>query len=139
MYIDPDHDAMAAFFSDPPEGPIVMLNLLRFREVADYSADPELAPGSPISGADAYARYIAHAAPFVSEAGGEVVFLGDGGSFLIGPRDRGWDAVLLVRQASARSFLSFASNQAYLAGIGHRTAALADSRLMPMVERAGPG
>ena len=34
------------------EGGLVMLNLLRFREVADYSANPELAPAAPISGAE---------------------------------------------------------------------------------------
>jgi hypothetical protein len=112
-----------------------MLNLLRFRDVADYTGHPELAPEEPISGAEAYVRYMAHAEPFVREAGGEVVFFGHGGAFLIGPRDRGWDAVLLVRQASAGSFLGFARNRAYLAGIGHRSAALVDSRLMPMVER----
>ena len=32
-------------------GNVVMLNLLRFREVADYSAYPDLAPPTPISGA----------------------------------------------------------------------------------------
>lgn len=135
MYIEPDHDAMAAFFADPPDGPIVMLNLLRFREVADYSANPELAPEQPISGREAYDRYAAHAEPFVKESGGEVLFFGDGRPFLIGPSDHHWDAVLLVRQKSAQSFLGFASNEAYLAGIGHRTAALEDSRLMPMIER----
>ena len=31
-------------------GPVAMLNLLRFRDVADYSAHPELAPSAPISG-----------------------------------------------------------------------------------------
>jgi hypothetical protein len=36
------------------EGGLVMLNLLRFREVADYSANPELAPAAPISGAEAF-------------------------------------------------------------------------------------
>lgn len=40
-----------------------MLNLLRFRAAADYSASPELAPETPISGAEAYCRYIAHAMP----------------------------------------------------------------------------
>jgi hypothetical protein len=31
-----------------------MLNLLRFREIADYSANPELTPAEPISGAEAF-------------------------------------------------------------------------------------
>jgi hypothetical protein len=39
---------------------------------------------------------------------------------------------MLVRQSSVQSFLAFASNQTYLAGMGHRTAALEDSRLLPL-------
>jgi hypothetical protein len=41
---------------------------------------------------------------------------------------------MLVRQSSFASFIAFASNQAYLAGIGHRVAALEDSRLLPIVQ-----
>ncbi len=37
-------------------GPVVKLNLLRFRGIADYSASPELAPSLPISGAAAFDR-----------------------------------------------------------------------------------
>lgn len=59
---------------------------------------------------------------------------GQGGAFLVGPSDERWDAVMLVRQSSVASLLAFASNQAYLAGIGHRVAALEDSRLLPMVQ-----
>jgi hypothetical protein len=41
---------------------------------------------------------------------------------------------MLVRQASVDSFFAFASNPEYLAGTGHRTAAVEDSRLLPLVE-----
>jgi hypothetical protein len=41
---------------------------------------------------------------------------------------------MLVRQNSLSDFMAFASNQEYLAGLGHRTAALEDSRLLPIVE-----
>ena len=115
-------------------GEVVMLNLLRFRDVADYSASPELAPPSPISGAEAYQHYIDHTLPFLAESGGEVLFYGQGGPFLIGPPDETWDAAILVRQKSVEDFIAFASNADYLAGMGHRVAALADSRLLPLVE-----
>jgi hypothetical protein len=42
---------------------------------------------------------------------------------------------MLVRQASLDSFVAFASNPAYLEGLGHRTAAIVDSRLLPLVEK----
>ena len=62
-----------------------------------------------------------------------MIFYGSGGAFLIGPTDERWDAAMLVRQTSVESMLAFASNREYLAGMGHRTAALEDSRLLPLI------
>jgi hypothetical protein len=133
-YLEPTQAAGRAFVMRRILGEVVMLNLLRFREIADYSATPNLAPKEPISGAAAFDLYIEHTLPFLRESGGELLFLGAGGPFLIGPEAERWDLAMLVRQTSVQSFLAFASNEAYLAGIGHRTAALEDSRLLPLAE-----
>ena len=133
-YLEPTRDAGRAFIERRIAGPVVMLNLLRFRDVADYSASPELAPSAPIAGIDAYRRYIELATPFVEASGGELRFLGRGGAMLIGPPDERWDAVMLVRQRSVADFMAFATNEGYQRVLGHRTAALEDSRLLPMVE-----
>jgi len=137
-YFDPTQESGRALFARGIEGPVVMLNLLRFRGIADYSAHPELAPASPISGEAAYRLYIAHTLPHLARSGGEVIFFGRGGPFLVGPSDERWDAALLVRQTSVASFFAFASNRDYLVGIGHRLAALEDSRLLPLVEEPPP-
>lgn len=114
------------------KGPVVMLNLLRFRDIADYAQAPHLAPETPISGRDAYARYEAGIAPLLAASGGAVLFSGAGGDWFIGPEGEGWDRVLLVRQASLERFFAFAGDPR-AAEIGHhRTAALADSRLLPL-------
>jgi uncharacterized protein (DUF1330 family) len=133
-YLEPTQEAGRAFVMRGISGPVVMLNLLRFREVADYSASPELAPEVPMSGREAFQRYVEHTKPYLKESGGELIFLGMGGLFLIGPHDEYWDATMLVRQHSVEAFLTFASHQSYLAGIGYRTAALEDSRLLPLSE-----
>ncbi len=133
-YLEVTQEAGAALFRQNIIGEVVMLNLLRFREVADYSANPELMPGEAISGRAAYQKYIDHTLPFLKKSGGDIVLLGEGGKYLIGPQDEQWDLVMLIRQKSIADFIAFNSNQAYLAGIGHRTAALADSRLLPIVE-----
>ena len=111
-----------------------MLNLLKFNEVADYTAFPELAPETEISGQEAYRLYMKHTLPYLEEAGAEVLFSGKAGSFLIGPESESWDMVILVKHASIQQFLAFARNPGYLQGAGHRTAALLDSRLLPMDE-----
>lgn len=137
-YLDPTEDAGRLFVRRAFPGPLVMLNLLRFRETADYLNSPDLAPGTPISGADAFDRYIRHTLPFLRESGGDLLFLGAGGPFLIGPAAEIWDMAMLVRQASVAAFLAFASHEGYRAGLGHRTAALADSRLLPLSETPLP-
>lgn len=133
-YLQPTQESGRAFVTRHIAGEVVMLNLLRFRDIADYSAAPELAPPQPISGAEAFQRYIDHTLPHLRESGGDLLFLGNGGGFLIGPENERWDMAMLVRQRSVESFLSFASHGPYLAGIGHRTAALEDSRLLPLAE-----
>jgi len=133
-HLEPTQEAGRAFFQRGIVGPVVMLNLLRFRAVADYAANPELAPPAPISGAAAFERYVAHTLPYLARSGGSLMFVGAGGPNLIGPAEERWDRVMLVRQSSAQSFLAFAQDAGYLAGLGHRTAALADSRLLPLVE-----
>lgn len=133
-YLEPTQESGRALFARSIPGSVVMLNLLRFRDIADYSATPELAPATPISGEAAYRLYVAHALPHLKASGGEVLFFGRGGPFLIGPSGERWDAAMLIRQSSVESFVAFASNQGYLNGIGHRLAALEDSRLLPLVE-----
>jgi len=133
-YLEPTQESGRALFARGICGSVVMLNLLRFRPIADYSATPELAPSTAITGEEAYRLYVAHTLPHLRESGGELLFFGRGGEFLIGPSEERWDAVMLVRQTSLASFMAFASNQAYLSGIGHRIAALEDSRLLPIVE-----
>lgn len=135
-YFEPTPEQGRALMLRGLKGPVVMLNLLRFRERADYSATPDLSPSTPISGREAYERYMAHTAPFLRESGGALTFLGEGGANVIGPAEERWDLTLLVRHASAEAFIAFATNPAYLAGIGHRTAAVEDSRLLPLIEKA---
>jgi hypothetical protein len=133
-YLEPTQESGREFFTRGISGSVVMLNLLRFRAVADYAASPELAPATPITGEAAYRLYMEYTLAFLEASGGEVLFYGKGGAFLIGPSGERWDAAMLVRQSSVASFLAFASNQDYLAGIGHRVAALEDSRLLPLVQ-----
>jgi uncharacterized protein (DUF1330 family) len=133
-FLEPTDESFMALVSREVEGPLLMLNMLRFREVADYSASPELAPAEPISGAEAYRRYLQHSEPHVQAAGGSLESLALGGRYLIGPQDERWDVVMMVRQESLEAFGAFTSNAEYLAGVGHRTAALEDSRILPLVE-----
>lgn len=133
-HIHATQEAGKAFFMRNITGPVVMLNLLKFRDIADYSGSPKLAGESEISGKEAYKRYMQSVGPLLHAAGGELLFQGTGGAWLIGPESDSWDLVLVVKHASVQKFMAFAQDEAYLAIEGHRTAALMDSRLLPMEE-----
>lgn len=136
-YLEVSQEAGRDFMMRGITGPVVMLNLLRFRDIADYSESPELAGPEPVSGATAFQRYIDHTLPFLTGSGGEMTFLGEGGGWLIGPPGERWDLMMTIKQASVSAFMAWANNPEYLTGIGHRTAAIEDSRILPLVERPG--
>ena len=131
-YLEPTHESALSLFSQDIRGEVVMLNLLRFREIADYSSQADMAPKTPISGKEAFQKYIDHTLPFLKESGGQILLLAEARHFFIGPTDEHWDAVMLIKQRSVQSFIAFASNEDCMAGIAHRTAALSDARLLPI-------
>jgi hypothetical protein len=132
-FLDATEESAVALFSRDISGPITMLNLVCFRDVADYSGSPAIRPESDISGREAFQKYIDHTLPFLNKTGGDIQFLGEGGKFFVGPQNENWDLVMLIQQNSMADFINFASNEDYLSGIGHRTAAIVDSRLLPLV------
>lgn len=129
--VKPTSAQYAALEQVDADRPVVMLNLVRFRDVADYSDRPDLAPAAPISGADAYRRYSAAAQAALEEIGGAVEHFRRCGPTFIGPEGEQWDAMLTVRYPSPAAFRSMIDNPAYLEAAAHRTAALVDSRLIP--------
>ena len=87
-----------------------------------------------LTSAGAFASELDLQLPSLDPGQRQLLFYGLGGQFLIGPGSEQWDAAMLVEQSSPAAFIAFASNPEYLAGIGHRTAALEDSRLLPLEE-----
>jgi uncharacterized protein (DUF1330 family) len=126
-YIHPDDAAFAALAKMSNTEPVVMLNMLRFRERAEYPAGSGHAS---CSGREAYQRYGIKAIEYVRAVGGKPIYRGTAHVTLIGPQDERWDEILLVQYPSPAAFLKMVSNPDYLACGVHRTAALKDSRLI---------
>ena len=124
-FIEPSMEQLSAFSALPDEGPIVMVNLLRFRARADGI---DAADG--ISGVEAYARYGAAVQPFLERVGGEVLQALGAEAVMVGPAEPEWDMVFAVRYPSKAAFMEMISDPGYLEIHGHRAAALADSRLI---------
>lgn len=129
--IDPRPGQMkAALASVPPGVPVVMLNLLKFRDKAEYPDQ-----FSDLTGKQAYSIYSKQALQHVQAIGGEVVMMAKACVGIIAPEDEQWDEMLLVRYPSIEKFVAMVMNPDYQKFTVHRTAALADSRLIATVEQ----
>lgn len=123
MAIYPNPDQLQALTESRDEGPIVMVNLLRFKPTADGIDEG-------VSGAKAYARYSTATEPFLRAVGGRLLSALAPQHSVIGPSEGEWDLILLVEYPSRQKFLEMASNPEYQKIHAHRDAALADSRLI---------
>jgi hypothetical protein len=106
-----------------------MINLLRFREQADYGGRTDFAP---CTGREAYfARYLPAFNETASPYGTtELVFGGNVVGSVVGPLDEVWDGIGLVRYPGIDVFRNLTADPVYLAKAEpHRVAALADWRL----------
>jgi uncharacterized protein (DUF1330 family) len=124
-FVEPTMDQLSAWRAMPDDGPIVMVNLLRFRARADGI---DAADG--ISGLEAYARYGTAVQPFLERVGGEVLQALGAEVVMVGPAEPEWDMVFAVRYPSKAAFMEMIREPGYLEVHGHRAAALADSRLI---------
>jgi uncharacterized protein (DUF1330 family) len=110
-----------------PDGhPIVMINLLRYRAQAVYP------PGTleePITGRQAYKRYMQRVLRHLMKVGGRPIWRADVRGSLIAPEGERWDEVILVEYPARSAFERMISSPEYQADVIHRTAALEDSRL----------
>jgi uncharacterized protein (DUF1330 family) len=129
--IDPTRAQIDAFLTRDLSQPVTMLNLMRFRDKAGY----EKHPSEPSrTGAEAYGVYMKMAGPIVERHGGRPIVAGPAAPSVIGPETEAWDLVLLVAYPKAQAFINMIQDPDYQAIVYHRTAAIADSRLIPMFD-----
>jgi len=137
VYVNSTPEAYAAIQKLPTDEPIYMLNLLRFNEEAKYEEGSDFA-AMGWTGEQAYAEYSRHSSPIAQRFGGTVAFAGLPQLTLIGPGDEKWDVAFIVAYPDLASFLSFVSDPTYREHAFHRSAAIADSRLVRMAAMPVP-
>ncbi|MET1412033.1 DUF1330 domain-containing protein [Roseibium sp. HPY-6] len=124
VYTSFDKATWQAFKSFDREGPIQMLNLIKLRDKAEYSA------GFDTSGERAYAEYSRLSAPVLKRVGGRIVWRGAFELMMIGPQSESWDICFVAEYPSVFAFIEMIRDPAYQEASDHRTAAVADSRLV---------
>ena len=114
MAVDPRGTDLKRMLADDPGGPVIMLNLLRFR------------PGGRAS-YEEYARHLV--TTFLPRYGAQVIYAGDGSTPLVAERGQAWDAVLLVRYPSREAFSQMVADPEYQQVTHLRTEALTEAVL----------
>jgi len=118
----PTDPAQLAGFAEPgPDGPIYMVNLLKFKEAAEYADGRD----TGLTGPEAYALYGAAVVPLVVEHGGRVVFSGAVSWLMLGQADDMWDQVAVVEYPERAALVAMSTSEAYAEIAVHRTAGLA--------------
>jgi uncharacterized protein (DUF1330 family) len=88
-----------------PERPVVMVNLMRFRE---RSLDGDG------SGWDAYLRYSALTVPMIKARGGTLLWTGNASAVALGPQaGNQWDYVALVYYSTVATFVDMMTSADY--------------------------
>ena len=128
-YIDPSRENWQRFKDLPRDKPIHMLNLIKFRDLAEY---PEGHPnyGKGLTGREAYEIYKKEFQRFVMGDGAAMVWEAPIECVVTGPEGE-WDEAFVMGYPNSLSFMAMVKNEEYVRDVvPHRTAAVADSRLI---------
>ncbi|MDQ1508493.1 MAG: hypothetical protein QOG50_337 [Actinomycetota bacterium] len=126
--IRPNKAQFVELMEAPDEGPVTMLNLLKFK--SDVDGD-----GTGASGASEYAKYGDAAVQMVEARGGKVLWMGRVDQILIGDPAEEWDSVALVQYPSRKAFVEMVSTPEYEQAHEHRESGLERTVLIACTER----
>lgn len=127
--IAPEPENIRAFIA--VEGPVLMVNLLKFRKKALYPDDRE----PELSGREAYERYAEKMEQLLGARGGSFVFSGEVAGLLLGRVEELWDHVGIARYPSSKALVEIASSPEFREIEVHRTAGLAGQLNITCTER----
>lgn len=117
MSVDPTGADLKRFLAEDRGGPVVMLNLLRFKP----------------DGRSSYEQYAREIRPFLEKVGAHVVYVGDCSTALVAPPEHAWDAVLIVEYPTRAAFSEMVGNPAYQRITSLRTEALSEAVLQATI------
>jgi uncharacterized protein (DUF1330 family) len=131
-------EAITALAGTTADGPLVMLNLNRYRERAAYAGEPPGGGPPDVSGHEAYERYGATALKVLARVGGEVLWSTQATLTVVGDESDRCDEVIAVRYPSAQAFLALALDPELGAALPHRDAGLARAAIIRCDDGGGP-
>ena len=111
---------MEALLKADDGGPVCMVNLLKFKEKAEYEDGRE----TDLSGIGAYQNYGAVTGSLIKKLGGDVVFTSVLNGMVVGEVEELWDVMAIAKYPTLQSFIDMVSSPEYLKVYHHRIAGL---------------
>ena len=110
-----------AEFALGDDDPILMVNLLKFKDKAEY----EDGRATNLTGREAYEIYVTETREHLANVGAELILGGEVNGLLLGEVEELWDAFGVARYPSRKAMIAMARNPAYIQSEKHRAAGLA--------------
>ena len=129
----PSEEQMEGFMEPGREGPIYMLNLLKFKDEAEYADGRE----TDLSGAQAYAIYGQEVVAHLQKVGGAPMFSARVERLMLGEVEELWDSAAIAMYPSRKAMLEMMMSPEYQASALHREAGLAGQLNIELVEPVG--
>ena len=129
----PNREQIEGFIAPGQDGPIYMLNLLKFKEKAEYPDGRD----TDLTGAEAYAVYSAEVAGHLATVGGRPMFAAKVERLMLGEVEELWDTAAIAMYPSRKAMMEMMSSPDYQASAVHRTAGLAGQLNIELVEPMG--
>ncbi len=117
----PNKEQIKGFMEPVSEGPICMVNLLKFKDKAAYEDGRD----TDLSGREAYALYEEGVKKLLQEIGGGIGFEGDVARLALGEVEELWDVVALAVWPSRGAMFEVMQSPEMQAISVHRSAGLA--------------
>ena len=119
-HLRPNKAQMEGFFEGDIDSPISMVNLLKFKEKAEYEDGRD----TNLSGKEAYMIYGIEVQEHLKKVGGEIVFGGEISRLMLGEVEDLWDNVAVARYPSRTAMLEMMMDPDYQESEKHRSAGL---------------
>ena len=119
--VNPTKEQMEGFLEGDSEVPISMINLLKFKEKAEYEDGRD----TNLTGEQAYAIYGQEVVEHLKKVGGELIFGGSINRLMLGEVEELWDKAFIAKYPSKKAMLKMITDPDYLESNKHRVAGLA--------------
>ena len=118
--VAPNEEQISGFMAADANAPIHMVNLLKFKDKAEYEDGRE----TSLTGREAYAIYSAEVQGHIERVGGQLVFEGDVSRLMLGEVEDLWDKIAVVRYPNMKAMVEMTSDPEYHKSAIHRIAGL---------------